>query len=62
MIKDRETRLQYYRDYQKARRAANRKEGICIICQKEKVTPGRSTCDGCRKYYREYMKASRARV
>ena len=62
MIKDRETRLQYYRDYQKIRRAANRKEGICIICQKEKVTQGRSTCDGCRKYYREYMKASRAHV
>lgn len=62
MIKDRETRLQYYRDYMKIRREASKKEGICIICQKEKATPGRSTCESCRKYHREYNRAARARV
>lgn len=59
MIKDREERLKYYHDYQKQKREMCKRNGICIICEKEKATPGRTTCDGCRKYYREYGRAKR---
>jgi hypothetical protein len=62
MIKDRETRLEYYREYQKMRRQACKKDGICIICQKEKATPGRPTCESCRKYQREYSRSLRANL
>lgn len=59
MIKDRESRLAYYREYNKARRAACKNNGICIICCKEPAAPGKTTCDKCRVTNRERMREKR---
>ena len=47
MLKDRESQLKYMRDYMKQKRAAARKEGVCIICLKNPVS-GTTTCSECR--------------
>ena len=48
MIKDRETRLKYYREYTKARRKAAEKDGKCIICCKYPADQEHRTCKYCR--------------
>lgn len=62
MIKDRETRLKYYRDYQKARRTSGRKDGLCIICSKREISPGYKTCEICRTRNRILMREKRALI
>lgn len=59
LITDRKSRLKYYREYNKARRALCKKEGICIICCKRPATTGKTTCDKCRVTNRERMREKR---
>ena len=49
MIKDRETRLKYYREYRKAQRKQLESAGLCIICGKNPAPEGMKTCRICRK-------------
>lgn len=49
MIKDRETRLKYYREYRKQQRKLWEYKGLCIICGRNTPPDGMKTCLECRK-------------
>ena len=53
---DQETRRAQIRNCQKKRRIKARQEGLCTICCKVKVVPGRVTCDKCMKYIMDARK------
>ena len=48
MVKDKEKRLAYYREYTKARREVAKNEGKCIICCKYPADQDHKTCKYCR--------------
>lgn len=49
---DIETRRKQVRDCQRRRRSEAKQAGLCCVCCKNKPTPGRVTCENCRKMIR----------
>ena len=56
---DTEKRLAYHRKYNKETREWAKKNGICVVCCKQKADEGYATCLQCRMADRERSKKPR---